>query len=153
MAHTVRYEFKGLVVWARKNNLDDVFDTKRFFHKKLRSFRDLFDTRTEREGVTIAKNLLVRMGELMMADMIANNDIFIFPKQEFGYLRIGKLGRYMDTSNMEYSIEYDGENYGGLCILDTLVHRSLGSRMVRFKPVGPWMRKIYDLRAEGHRWT
>lgn len=149
----------GTTFWSAQNNIDDVLDTKRFRLERVRkeghwflSFKSLFGVRSEKEGKAMAKSLLERMLELMMSDMVRENESFIFPRHEFGYLRIGCINRYQNTDHMRFDVDYEGDLYGGLCILDPLEHKALGSRMFRFRVSDLWYKLIYELRATGHRW-
>lgn len=156
MAKRIRFSKQGFTAWITRNTSEDALSLRYGKmvrkHKVIPSFKALFDTRTEREGKQIAKDLLSRMCELLAKDLVEQHDIFILPKRETGYLRIGRIDQHEEPGRYRYDIRTDGVTYGGLVILDELVHRVNGGKRYFFKLTQPWIRRIRELRSHGRTW-
>lgn len=150
-----RYSKGAEIVYVRKNNLDDVFDTGRFrYHPKYRKWRslgELLDIPHEHQAKRKAIKLFRRMLQLIVEDML-DRDIFILPRQNFGYWKIGNLREHMELPNSDYEIKYDGAVYGGLCLLDSLVKKTIGGKGYNLCLTRENMRKLRELREQGKRY-
>ena len=83
-----RWEKFGFGYSFRINYIDDVLDLDRFKKRSFKDFKELLGKPTEREAKQIAKNVLTSFLKLVVTDLIENNEIFIFPLKDFGYVKI-----------------------------------------------------------------
>lgn len=150
-----RYSKGGHIQFVRKNNLEDVFDTARFKrHPKWRNWRclsEVLDIPHEHQAKRKAIKLFRRMLELIVQDML-DRDIFVLPRHRFGYWKIGDLRQHVELPNSDYDIRYDGMVYGGLCLLDSLVVRTIGGNHYNLCLTRENMKKLRDLRDRGMRY-
>jgi len=150
-----RYSKGGEVRFVRKNNLEDVFDTARFKrHPKYRPWRclgEVLGERHEHQAKRKAIKLFRRMLEMIVEDMLERN-VFILPRQNFGYWKIGDLRKHKELVGVDYEIKYDGVVYGGLCILDHLVKATIGGHEYNLCLTRANIKKLRDLRDQGRRY-
>ena len=148
----IRYESDAGVKFVRKNNLDDVLDLDRFRLRSFKDYKSLLKTRTEVAGERLAKKLLRRMLQMMMTDLL-ENDIFVFPEQKFGYLRIGNLRNFKSDDEYPWDPRYDGAVYGGICVLNDLVRRTIGGDYYNFQLTQQNLARLRELRDHGKRYA
>lgn len=150
-----RYSKGGEVRYVRKNNLEDVFDTARFgYHPKYRkwhSLSELLKMPHEHQAKRKAIRLFRRMLVLIVEDML-DRDIFVLPRQNFGYWKIANLRDHMDLPNSDFEIRYDGVVYGGVCLLDSLIKATIGGHGYNLCLTRENMKKLRDLRQQGRKY-
>ena len=153
MAYKKRYHYGESIVWATKNNLDDVFNLKRFPSARFKSFRKLFGMKQERPAQQKAKDLMKKMLAMMATDMIEHNDSFTFPLHKFGFIRVGNL----DTHKIKpWKSHFDplhiGQRYGGVAVLSSIMRGVTGNVRLRLKLTQENELRMYELRDQGHVW-
>ncbi len=102
------------------------------------------------KGERLAKKLVRDMLALMLEDLF-DNDVFIFPKPGFGYLKIADI-RPLLGDRYRFNIAHDGAVYGGLCHLDPLIIRVIGNRRYNFQLTQRSMARLRDLRDAGKKY-
>lgn len=148
----VCYETEASKQFVRKNNLDDALDLDRFSHRSFRSYAELFGIEREVVAERKAKKLVRRMLSLMVDDLL-DNDIFVFPEREFGYLKIGNIRTFCDKEEYFWDVRYDGALYGGIFVLDKLLRRSIGGRRYNFQLTQRNIKRLRELRDAGKRYA
>ena len=106
----------------RVNFLGDVLDLKRFKNRDFKDFKELFGTNRERKATVFAKQIFNDFLELMIDDLIYNNNIYLFPKLEFGYIKISDIAN-PNNPNYVFNIETDGKIFGPKIKLDKRILR------------------------------
>lgn len=156
MAKSILFSSPGYNAWVKRNTLDDLLDMERFGDSitgsRIVSWRKLFKSFSQKEGHQKAKGLVRRMFELMANDMLTNQDTFVLPEKNFGFMRIASMNHRMDTSHRAFNIDTENIHFGGVIVLHRSVQRSIGGKMYLFKLTRPWLEKLRDLTSKGHRW-
>jgi hypothetical protein len=149
MSITKRYTTIGGTVWTKRNNIDDVLDTNRFL--KVDAFRPLFGTRSEKEGVSIAKKILCVMLKMLADDLVENNDAFLLPRKGAGMLVITDLARHRAIDIERYDRDHidDRKNivYGGVVKMMRPLQTVVRGKNYFFKLVTPYLIRMHELRA------
>jgi hypothetical protein len=142
--------------WVAQGNLDDVLDLDRdrwgTYADKIVCWKKLFGLRDEKAGKQQAKNLFRRMCEMIAQDLIDGHDAFILPKKNFGFLKVGDLSGHLRQDWAQPHPVQGTPVHGGLVYLDGLVTRTNGGRDFMLKLTGPWIKRIREKEAHGHRW-
>ena len=140
MAYKKRYHYGESIVWATKNNLDDVFNLKRFPSARFKSFRKLFGMKQERPAQQKAKDLMKKMLAMMATDMIEHNDSFTIPLH-----KIKPWKSHFDPLHI-------GQRYGGVAVLSSIMRGVTGNVRLRLKLTQENELRMYELRDQGHVW-
>lgn len=149
MSKNILYRTMGGRIWVKRNNIDDVLNTSRFF--RIKAFRPLFNTRSEKEGVSIAKKILGVMLKMLADDLVENNDAFILPRKASGLMVITDLARHRAIDIEKYDRDHidprDNMVYGGVIRMTTTLKHMARGKSYFFKLVGPYLSRMHELRA------
>jgi len=141
---------KGFKFAYRVNYLDDVLDISRFTKRKFTDFKDLFKMDRERKAKKLGKDIVTDFLKLLSEDLIDNNDIFVFPEKNFGYIKV------TDTSNSNrkdyiYNVSSEGKIFTPRIKLDDrIVKRNKKHYKVRFNQT--LRNKMYEKIIDGHKY-
>ena len=141
-----REDYRGFIT---ENNLDDLVDEQRFPWKPWTTLKEFLGIAHDRAAKQKAKDIFCDMMQMVATDMIDDRAVFVFPKRNFGFMRIGDVS--VDDREKKYfrRVENDFKVPGGMVYLDRLVTRVNGGKMYRFKMVGPLMRRLRENRFKG----
>lgn len=103
-----RWESFGFGYTFKVNYLDDVLDLNRFKKRSFKDFKELLDKPTEREAKKLAKDVFTSFLKLLVVDLIENNEIFILPIRNFGYIKISNTANHR-RKDYVYDIMSDGK--------------------------------------------
>ena len=141
---------KGFKFVYRVNYLDDVLDINRFKKRKFADFKDLFKMDRERKAKKLGKDIVTDFLKLLSEDLIDNNDIFVFPEKNFGYIKV------TDTANSNrkdyiYNVDSEGKIFTPRIKLDDrIVKRNKKHYKVRFNQA--LRHKMYENITNGHKY-
>lgn len=140
----------GVSYCFRWNGINDIFDTNRF-PPKFKSFSDLLNMGNERDAAQVAKDVFTDCMRLVAEDMIERNEIFIFPVQGFGYMKISNTAN-VRRPDYVYDIESDGKIYTPRIKLDPRIRENNKRHYrVRFNKV--LRNRMADLILNGHKYS
>jgi len=141
---------RGFRFGYKVNLLDDVLDIKRFTKRTFSSFKDLFKLDRERKAKKLAKDIFTDFLRLLAEDLIENNNIFVFPEKNFGYVKISNTAN-ASRKDYVYNIESDGKIFTPRIKLDKRIfNRTKKHYKIRFNQL---LRcKMFDLITSGHKY-
>lgn len=99
------------------NYIDDVLDLERFTKRSFTDFKGLLGMPREREAKQKAKDVLTSFLKVLAQDLIVNNEIFIFPVRNFGYVKITNTANPR-RKDYFYDIESEGKIFTPKLTLD-----------------------------------
>jgi len=145
-----RWENRGFNYTYRVNYLDDVLDIDRFKKRKFTDFKELFKTNRERKAKKLGKDIFTDFLKLLSQDLIENNDIFVFPEKNFGYIKVTNTAN-SNRKDYRYNIESEGKIFTPRIKLDNrLLKRNKKHYKVRFNQ--KLRHKMYELITDGHKY-
>lgn len=139
------FRLPGHSIFVRQNNVEDLLGPGR---------HPIFKTlgpKKDREARQAAKDLFCMMMSMVAEDMVENNAVFVLPRQNFGFMRIGDVARDGDKTALD--VRNDFLYFGGRITLDDIVRRCNGDRIFRFKLTRPRSNRLRELVEIGHRYA
>ena len=145
MSKTRVFRLPGSSIFVRQNNVEDLLGPKgNPLFKKLGPKKD-------REARQAAKELFCTMMEMVAEDMVEENAVFVFPRQKFGFMRIGDIARDGDKTVLD--VRHDFLYFGGRITLDPIIQRCNGNRIYRYKLIRPRDNRLRELIETGHSYA
>lgn len=135
--------------WYNIANVEDLVKIRQDIgNGQILNYKDVFGTRTEREGMQKAKDMFTDMMILMSDDLIYNNCAVVFPYMKFGYMSVGDI-HAENMKDYEFDINTDGKEYGLKIMLDERIGR-YNKKKFKAKFVRPLKNKVKELVIKGH---
>lgn len=117
-----RWESFGFGYTFKINYIDDVLNVERQKKRSFTDFKELLGLHREREAKQKAKDVFTDFLKLLADDLIDNNEIFVFPKRGFGYIKIANTANPR-RKDYFYDIESEGKIFTPKLLLDKSVLR------------------------------
>lgn len=137
--------------YYKKNYVDDILRIDYSPFKSFRSWKGLFGMKREREAQRKAARIFKDMMNMVAAEMVHENNCFVFPKSRWGMLKVDDLTGRPNMREFSYKIEFDGITYGGVISLTNMVHKLCG-KFYRFKFTRRWLNEIRMHQEKGFRY-
>ena len=103
----VQWHTNGESFIVKINGINDVFDLHRFkYDNDFNSFKELVGGTRERESAQVAKNVFNDFLKLLAQDLIVNNEIFLMPFAQFGYIKMSNMA---DSRREDYVYDIQSE--------------------------------------------
>lgn len=145
---TFRNRSSGQMINYEIANVKDLVKIIHDVGNEIEKYKDVFNTKTEREGVQKAKDMFTDMMIMMADDMIHSNYAIVFPYKEFGFMYVGDVSM-PDHPNYQFDIETNGKVNGLVLRLHQRLNR-FNNKFYKGKFVRPLKNKVYELTKNGH---
>lgn len=132
------------------NSISDVLDLKRFPKRSFDNYKTLLNKRTEAEAKLLATAIFVSFLKKLAYQLIEENDIYIFPANGFGYIKISNTA---DTNRPDYvyDIESEGKIWTPRLKLDPELNKR-NKKNYKFRFNQPLRQKMFELIRAGHKY-
>lgn len=145
-----QFESADISYAYKVNTIKDVLDLKRFPKRSFVNYKTLFNKRTEVEAKKLATDIFVAFLKKLAYQLIEENDIYIFPANGFGYIKISNTAD-PNREDYVYDIESEGKIWTPKLTLDPeLNKRNKKTYKLRFNQ--PLRQKMYDMIKAGHKY-
>lgn len=130
--------------FVRVANLDDLLGSH--------DYKELGPAQ-KRQARQAAKELFVTMMGMVADDMVENKASFVFPRRDFGFMRIGDISA--DCGGYRYvgSVKNDFRYYGGKVFLNKIVRGCNGGKLYRFKLIRKRHQRMLELIQYGRNYA
>jgi hypothetical protein len=129
-------------------NVEDIVKIRQDIgNGKIKSYREVFKTKTERQALKKAKDMFTDMMKLMADDLIYNNYAIVFQYLNFGYMSVAEVKN--EYENYKFDIETQGKQYGLRLFLSPDIGRA-NKKRYKGKFVRTQKEKLKEQISKGH---
>lgn len=132
------------------NSISDVLDLSRFPKRSFDNYKSLFNMKTEVEAKKLATDIFVAFLKKLAYQIIEENDIYIFPANGFGYIKISNTAD-PKRPDYVYHIESDGKIWTPRLKLDPELNKR-NKKRYKFRFNEPLRKRMAELIRNGHKY-
>lgn len=133
------------------NSISDVLDLKRFQKRSFDNYRTLLKKSTEAEASKLATDIFVLFLKKLSYSLIEENDIYVFPFKDFGYLKISNMAN-PNREDYVYDINSDGKVWAPKLKLNNELNK-INKKKYKFRFNEKLRMRMFELIKQGHKYA
>lgn len=145
-----QFDADGISYAYKINSTSDVLDLKRFPKRSFTNYKTLLNKKTEVEAKKLATDIFVLFLKKLAYQLIEENDIYIFPAEGFGYMKIANTAN-PNREDYVYDIESDGKIWTPKLKLDSELNKR-NKKRYKFRFNQPLRQRMFELIKKGHKY-